>query len=86
MRGAISKIERENLFQEIRNTLLEWPELDRRVFSQAHYHGQSPETISSFFHLDVKEVRTILKECDRRLNASIKKSGGQAKQFPNSPQ
>jgi DNA-directed RNA polymerase specialized sigma24 family protein len=67
-----SNINREDLFQEIRNTLFEWPELDRRVFSQAHYNGESLETISRSLQLNVEEVSTILKECDRRLNESIR--------------
>ncbi len=72
MPGVISKIDREDLFQGICNTLLKWPELERRVFSQAHYHGQSLETISRSLQLDVEEVSKILKECDLRLNTSIR--------------
>jgi hypothetical protein len=72
MPAVISKIDRENLFQEICNTLRQWPELERRIFSQAHYHGQSLEAISRSLQLDVEEVSTILKECDCRLNASIR--------------
>jgi hypothetical protein len=72
MPGVISNIDREDLFQEICNTLLKWPELERRVFSQAHYHGQSPEAISRSLQLCMEEVNTILSDCDRRLNASIR--------------
>ena len=72
MPGVISKTDREDLFQEICNTLLKWPELERRVFSQAHYYGQSLEAISRSLRLDVQEVSKILGECDRRLNISIK--------------
>jgi DNA-directed RNA polymerase specialized sigma24 family protein len=72
MLGLNSNIDREDLFQEIRNTLFEWPELERRVFSQAHYNGESLETISRSLQLNIEEVSTILKECDRRLNNSIR--------------
>jgi DNA-directed RNA polymerase specialized sigma24 family protein len=73
MQGHISKMDRESLFQEIRNALLRWPELERGIFSQAHYNGKSPEDISRSVKLGVKEVSAILKDCDRRLNASIRK-------------
>jgi DNA-directed RNA polymerase specialized sigma24 family protein len=72
MPGVSSNIDREDLFQEICNTLLKLPELERSVFSQARYCGQSPEAISLSFQMDVKAVHAILKECDRRLNASIR--------------
>ncbi len=63
---------RENLVQEINNALLQWSELERRVFSQAHYQGQSPEAISRSIQLDVKEVSVILQRCERRLHASLR--------------
>ena len=72
MPSVTSKAARENLFQEIRNTFLQWSELDQRVFSQAHYHGQSPEAISLSLQLGVEEVNAILKECNHRLNSSIR--------------
>jgi hypothetical protein len=72
MPAVISKIGRENLLQEIFYALRKWPELERRIFSEAHYHGQSPEAISRSLHLDVKEVDKILKRCDRQLLASLR--------------
>jgi len=72
MPGHISKMDRENLFQEIRSALLQWPELERGIFSQAHYGGKSLEEISRSVQLDVKDVSAILKACGRRLNASIR--------------
>jgi DNA-directed RNA polymerase specialized sigma24 family protein len=71
MLAAIAGIKRESLLQEIFAILLQWPELDRRIFSQAHYYGQSPEAISRSLQLDVKEVSAVLKYCDRRLYASL---------------
>jgi DNA-directed RNA polymerase specialized sigma24 family protein len=72
MPGVISKIDREDLFKEVCNTLHQLPELERRIFSQAHYSGQSLEAISRSFQLEVAEVSAILKECDQRLNTSIR--------------
>jgi len=72
MSAVTAKIKREDLFQEISNVLRQWPELERRVFSQAHYHGQSLEAISHSLELDVEEVSAILKRCDRQLHASLR--------------
>jgi|WetSurMetagenome_2_1015567.scaffolds.fasta_scaffold38591_2 DNA-directed RNA polymerase specialized sigma24 family protein len=72
MQSIIARIERENLATEILNALYRWPELDRQIFSQAHYRGQSLETISRSVQLGVDEVRDILKRCDRRLHESLK--------------
>ena len=67
----VPAIEREHLVQEILDTLRQWPELDRRIFSQAHYEGQSLEAISRSLQLDVKAVSAILQQCDCRLRASL---------------
>ena len=72
MSGAIIKSEREELFREIANVFQEWPDLERRIFAQAHYHGQSPESISRSLKLDVEKVSTILKQCDRKLQTSLR--------------
>ncbi|MEJ2245100.1 MAG: hypothetical protein P8Y80_03280 [Acidobacteriota bacterium] len=72
MSGAIIKSEREELFREIANALQEWPDLERRIFAQAHYHGQSPESISHSLKLDVEKVSTILQQCDRKLQTSLR--------------
>ena len=71
MYPVIPVIERENLFQKILDVLRQWPELDRRIFSQAHYEGQSSEAISRSLKLGVKEVSAILQQCDSRLRASL---------------
>jgi DNA-directed RNA polymerase specialized sigma24 family protein len=72
MPAAITKMERDDLLREISSILLEWPELERRVFSQAHYHGQSPEAISRSLRLDEKRVRMILQQCDGRLHSALR--------------
>jgi DNA-directed RNA polymerase specialized sigma24 family protein len=72
MSTAIINSKREELFREIANVLLEWPDLERRIFAQAHYHGQSPESISNSLKLDVEKVSTILKQCDRKLQTSLR--------------
>jgi DNA-directed RNA polymerase specialized sigma24 family protein len=72
MSGSIEKSRRENLIREIASALGQWPERERSVFSQAHYQGQSAETISGSLQLDVEEVRQILKLCERRLHASLR--------------
>ena len=72
MLAVTAKIKREDLFQEIFTVFRQWPELEQRVFSQAHYHGQSLEAISRSLQLDVEEVGKILKRCDCRLYASLR--------------
>jgi DNA-directed RNA polymerase specialized sigma subunit len=65
------KMKRENLAQSIFGVLNRWPELERCIFSRAHYNGQSVNDIAHILQLDVEEVRTILRHCDRRLYASL---------------
>jgi hypothetical protein len=72
MSAVLGQIKRKELFQEIFNAIRQWPELERKIFAQAHYHGQSVETISHSFKLDVEKVSTILKQCDRRLYISLR--------------
>ena len=72
MRAVTAGTKRETLLQEINSAFLEWPELERRVFSQAHYHGQSPEAISRSLQVDLEAVNIILKRCEQRLYASLR--------------
>jgi len=72
MRAVIAGTKRETLLQEIYNIYLQWPELEQRIFSQAHYHGHSAEAISLSLQLDVEEVRATLKQCERQLYASLR--------------
>jgi len=79
MSTAIINSKREELFREIANVLQEWPDLERRIFAQAHYHGQSLESISHSLKLDVEKVSAILNQCDRKLQTSLRefrKGGG----------
>ena len=66
------KGKREDLFREISNVLQKWPDRERRIFARAHYQGQSPESISHSLELDVNEVSSILRKCDRELLDSLK--------------
>jgi len=72
MSAPAAKISRDDLIREIFGVLRQWSELERNVFARAHYRGQSPESISRLFKLDVKDVRTILKRCDHRLYISLR--------------
>ena len=74
------KMKREALLQGILDTLREWPNLDQQIFAQAHYHGQSIETISSSLNLDMEEVRLILQHRDRELYAALRKQAAGAMQ------
>jgi DNA-directed RNA polymerase specialized sigma24 family protein len=89
MSAALLKWKREDLFREISNILHQWPDLDRQIFAQAHYHGQSPESISRSLKLDVEKVSAILKQCDRKLHTSLRefhKSGSVRAPFiPTAP-
>ena len=73
MRTVIAKIEREDLCQDIIDIFRQWPDLERRIFYKTHYYGQSLETISCSFKLDVEEVSMILEKCDRLLHTSLRK-------------
>ena len=70
-RKGKEKMKRENLFQLIFDALNQWPELERRIFFQAHYNGQSVKAIARSLQLDAEEVSAILRRCDRRLYASL---------------
>jgi DNA-directed RNA polymerase specialized sigma24 family protein len=72
MSAVIAEFKREDLFREISDAYHRWPELDRSIFAQAHYHGQSMESISSSLKLDVKKVRAILKQRDREMLISLR--------------
>jgi DNA-directed RNA polymerase specialized sigma24 family protein len=67
MAGVLSVIKREALLEEISAAIHQWPELEQRVFSQAHYQGQSLEAISRSLQLDVEQVSGILEQCNHRL-------------------
>ena len=72
MSAGIVETRRESLIQEIFSVLGQWPQIERSVFCQAHYQGRSVEAISHSLQLDVEKVHQILKQCDRRLHASLR--------------
>jgi len=72
MLAVIEKRKREDLFREIFHAVRQWPELERKVFTLAHYHGQSLEDISRSLKLDFEEVDAILKQCERGLHRSLR--------------
>ena len=74
MSAGTVRIRRENLFLEILAILRQWSDFEQRVFSQAHYKGQSLEAISNSLGLDAEEVSTILKRCDRQLHTALRNS------------
>ena len=63
---------RELLSQAILDVLGSWPELDRRVFVQAHYQGRPIENISGCLGLSTAEVRRILETCERKLLSALR--------------
>jgi DNA-directed RNA polymerase specialized sigma24 family protein len=72
MSAILLKRKREDLFQEIRGVFRKWPDLERKVFSLAHYQGKSMEAISRSLEVDVEIVRKILGECERELYTSLR--------------
>lgn len=72
MATVISEHERELLSRAILRTLETWPQLHRQIFSEAHYRGKSPETISSSLGVSPDRVREILRECETGLRKALK--------------
>jgi DNA-directed RNA polymerase specialized sigma24 family protein len=63
---------RDTLLEKISAAIHQWPELEQRIFLQAHYQGQSMEAISHSLQLDIEQVNAILKQCDHRLYAFLR--------------
>ncbi len=63
---------RNGLSEAIVSVLKSWPLLERQVFTQSHYRGESAEHISVALGLSVSEVRSILEQCNTRLRKSLK--------------
>lgn len=74
MSGAVLRSEnpRCSLSEAILAELKSWPDLHRQIFVQSHYRGQSLEQASRCFGLQVSEVRTILRQCERKLSAALR--------------
>ncbi len=70
--SLIMERNRNGLSEAIVNVLESWPALDRQVFTQSHYRGESVESISKSLGLSVSDVRSILEQCSRRLRQSLK--------------
>jgi DNA-directed RNA polymerase specialized sigma24 family protein len=83
MQTVERKMKREDLVEEIFNTLHQWPDLERKIFARAHYCGQSLDTISQSLRLDTKAVSTILKRCDRQLQASLRRFRESSRENPS---
>jgi hypothetical protein len=72
MLSVTEERKREDLFREISDTICQWPELERKVFSLAHYRGQSLADIARSLKLNAEKVGVILKQCDRGLHDSLR--------------
>ena len=73
MSAAKAKTGCDDLLRGIFNALGQWSELERDIFSRAHYRGQSLKSIAQSLGMDTPRVDAILKECDRRLYNSLSK-------------
>jgi len=72
MLSVNKKEKREDLLHDIFYVLHKLPELNRRIFIMAHYHGQTLEAISRSLKLDTEEIDKILQLCDRQLYAALR--------------
>jgi DNA-directed RNA polymerase specialized sigma24 family protein len=63
---------RNLLSQAIVEVLQSWPELQRRVFVETHYHGRPVEEVSLALALCPGEVTQILQHCERKLFRALK--------------
>jgi len=72
MATLISEHERELLSRAILRTLDSWPKLHQQIFSEAHYHGKSPEAISGSLGVSPDSVRQILRDCEAQLRRALK--------------
>lgn len=63
---------RDLLSQAIVDVLQSWPELQRRVFVETHYHGRPVEEVSLSLALRPSEVTQILQHCERKLLRALK--------------
>jgi len=72
MSAVLLKEQREDLFREISGVFDTWPDLERSIFSQAHYQGKSPEMISHALNVELDEIDFILRKCERELLTSLR--------------
>jgi len=72
MSAVLIKGKREDLFRQITGVYHKWPDLERKIFTESHYRGQSLETISQSLNIDVQRVNTILTKCENELHSSLR--------------
>ncbi len=70
--GIRIEASRELLSQAILESLNSWPELQRRVFVETHYHNRPVEEIAREMGIACHEVIQILEHCERRLFRALK--------------
>ncbi len=70
--GLVMEGTRNGLSEAILNVLRSWPTLHRQVFTQSHYYGESAESISCSLGLSVADVRSILEQCNWKLQLALK--------------
>jgi len=63
---------RDLLSQTIVEAVQSWPELQRRVFVETHYHGRPVEEVCLSLALRPGEVTQILQNCERKLFQALK--------------
>ncbi len=78
MAAVIRKGKHDELFRGITDILGQWPDLDRKVFTRAHYRGESIAAISRSLRVDARQVRGILEKCEQDLHASLRMFRGNA--------
>ena len=60
------------LSQAIVEVVQSWPELQRRVFVETHYHGRPVEELSQSLAMGPSQVTEILQHCERKLYRALK--------------
>jgi hypothetical protein len=63
---------RDLLSQVIVGVVQSWPEVQRRVFVETHYHGRPVEEVSLLLALCPSEVTQILQHCEKKLFRALK--------------
>ncbi len=77
---------REMLSQAIVESLNSWPELQRRVFVETHYHNRPIEEIAREMGMTCCDVVQILEHCERSLFRALKAfRDGETAEAPQEP-
>jgi DNA-directed RNA polymerase specialized sigma24 family protein len=72
MSAFLLKEKREDLVRTIAGVFRHWTDLERQIFSQAHYQGKTPEIISHSLNVESNEVDGILHKCEQELRISLR--------------